>query len=100
MVLNNLAFGFPNRHIANNFCVGQNLVWKYTFIVMEDLAIPKKSYFHFITVPQGENLISITTHFKKIDCVRKICEAIDGNNIRLVEKPPLNLISYRLLEPT
>ena len=45
MVLNKLAFGYSNRHIANNNCVGQNTVWKYTFIVTEVLADPKKYIF-------------------------------------------------------
>ena len=44
MALNKLAFGFSNRHIANNYCVGQSTVWKYTFIVTKILANPRKLF--------------------------------------------------------
>ena len=63
-VLNKLAFGFSNRHIANSYCVGQSMVCKCTFIVTEVLANPKKLYPHFVSVPQGERLISIIIHLR------------------------------------
>jgi hypothetical protein len=92
MVLNKLAFGFSNRHVANNYCVGQSTVWKYTFIVTEALANPKKLYSHFISIPQGERLISIIAHFKCLTGLENMCGAIDGTHIRLAEKPPMSLI--------
>jgi hypothetical protein len=51
MVFHKLAFGYSNRHVANNYCVRQNTVWKSTFIVIEVLADPRKLYSHFISVP-------------------------------------------------
>ena len=92
MVLNKLAFGFSNRHVANNYCVGQSTVWKYIFIITEALANPQKLYSHFISIPQGERLISIIAHFKNLTGLENMCGAIDGTHIRLVEKPPISLI--------
>ena len=92
MVLNKLAFEFSNRHVTNNYCVGQSTVWKYTFIVREALANPKKMYSHFFSIPQGERLTSIIVHFKNLIGLENMCGAIDGIHIRLVGEPPMSLI--------
>ena len=92
MVLNKLAFGYSIKHVANNYCVGQSTVWKYILIVTEVLATPIQLYSHFVSVPQVERLVSIISQFKNLIGFESMYGAIDGIHIRLVEKPPMNLI--------
>ena len=55
MILNKLAVGFSNKHVANNYCVGQSMVWKYTFIVTHVLANPRNLYSHFVSVLKAKD---------------------------------------------
>ena len=56
------------------------------------MANPKKLYSHFISVFQGERLVSVIAHFKNFVGIENTCRVIDGTHIKLVEKPPRNLI--------
>ena len=56
------------------------------------MANPQKLYSHFISIPQGERLISIIAQFKNLTGLENMCGAIDGTHIRLAEKPPISLI--------
>lgn len=91
MVLNKLAYRYskdtlPSIIVLNKVPLGNEFLLLHRFWLIQNL------YSDLITVPQGERLVLIIGHYKNLTQLENMCGVIDDTNIKLAEKPPINLI--------